>query len=172
MLASTGELYLKACIANTFLDKILCILQANVFAVRQALVHCISLGQSFHVRVRAFRLTPCVICLTMLSQYATFVTQPREEACMRHHEKSECSLPARAGVLNCPAILPFIMIVFAMGTEKLNETRIKSLSLKKPLHVHVGMEVEKEQKQGIDYATQKKANLIQEEYCTSVPFHH
>ena len=35
------------------------------------------------------------------------------------------------------------------------------------------MEVKKAQKQGRDYTTQKKTNLIQEkEYPTSVPFHH
>ena len=34
------------------------------------------------------------------------------------------------------------------------------------------MEVKKAQKQGRDYTTQKKTNLIQEEYPAFVPFHH
>ena len=38
---------------------------------------------------------------------------------------------------------------------------------KKPLHV--GMEVQKAQRQGRDYTTQKKTNLIQVQYPTSVP---
>ena len=49
--------------------------------------------------------------------------------------------------------------------KKMNETRVKSF-YRKPLHV--GMVVKKAQKQG----TQKKTNLIQEEYPTSIPFHH
>ena len=49
---------------------------------------------------------------------------------MRHHEKS---VPTRAAVLNCPAVLPFITMVFAWGTEKMTETtcRVKCFSVKK-----------------------------------------
>ena len=67
----------------------------------------------------------------MLSQYATFGRQPRKEACMGHHEKSERIVYRyKAAMLNCSAILSFIMIVFAWGTQKMNETRVKSFSEK------------------------------------------
>ena len=49
----------------------------------------------------------------------------------------------RAAVLNCPAISPFITMVFAWGTEKMNETRVKSFFFKNPFHV--GMVVKKAQ---------------------------
>ena len=57
-------------------------------------LHCvtnisINMGRSFHIRVRAFRLTACIIRLTILLHCITFGCRPREEACMRHHEKSE-----------------------------------------------------------------------------------
>ena len=52
----------------------------------------ISLGRSFHICVRAFRQTACVICLTRLSHYATFGLQKWEEACMRYHKKANVSL--------------------------------------------------------------------------------
>ena len=44
----------------------------------------------------------------------------------------------------------------------MTETRVKSFFVKKLSHV--GMEVKKAQKQGRDYTTQTKINLIQQEY--------
>ena len=47
----------------------------------------------------------------------------------------------------------------------LGHTAWVKVSLEKPLHV--GIELKKGQKQGIDYTTQKKTNLIQEAYPQS-----
>ena len=51
----------------------------------------------------------------------------------------------------------------------MNETVLRSFSVKP---MHVGMVVKKAQKQGRDYKTQTKTNLIQEEYPTPVPLYH
>ena len=84
---------------------------------------------------------------------------------MRHQEKIT-NLYSLTLVLNCPAVLPFNTMVFAWGTVKINKTRVKSFTVKNHLQ-----EVKKAQKGGRD-TTQKKTNLIQEEYTISVSFHH
>ena len=55
------------------------------------------------------------------------------------------------------------MMVIAWGTQKMNETKVKSFPVKKKT-LHVGMELKQAQKQGRDYTAQKKTNLIQKEY--------
>ena len=89
-----------------------CFLVWNFVRTSVKRLHCatslsIRLCWNFHICVRAFRLTACVICLMMLSQYTTFSRQSREEACMRHHEQKRMQFTARAVLLNCPAVLPF-----------------------------------------------------------------
>ena len=69
-------------------------------------------GQRFHIHVRAFRLTTCIIHLT------------------------------------------FITMVFARGTQKINEIRVKSFSLGKPLHV--GMEVRKKRRNNFEIIQHKR----------------
>ena len=114
-----------------------CFLVRNFVHTSGKRFHCVTslsigLGQSICICVRAFRLTSCVIRLTMLSLYAIFGRQSREDACMRHHKKANVvSLPLEQ---LCLAVLPSLHSLqwsLPEAQKKMNETRVKSFPIKK-----------------------------------------
>ena len=92
----------------------------------------ISLGQSFHIHVWAFRLAACVIRLTMLQQFTTFGRRPGEEACKEWHVKSE-SMHVVYRQSSCVKLFCHVTIHYeglCLRHTKMNETTVKSFCVK------------------------------------------